>query len=334
LLASLALAGCILSPVMRFGGGKTGKDAQYDQAIKLAPPALGVDEEYEGDVRTVKLRVWADDEFRAQNVRWQQTFGEWLDHANEIVASQFGVRFEAEYKSWNYRPTPGDTLETTLAALQALDPGTDVFGVVGLTSSLRLVEGNFEHLGVGSLPGKHMMLRGFQDHGEREAFDKMFKDLGENQRDSLYRARKRHKTVALFLHELGHNLGAPHRPQTDTLMAPIYSVKASTFDEARRETIQLTLDRRLGRATKAKPVPKSGEHPSLVIVLDDTGNRIVGGNILDEATLDGLLKLHYTDDRETSVTIKAGQATPTTAIASVVDHVKAAGLQRISISRE
>jgi biopolymer transport protein ExbD len=329
------LTGCILSPVYRFGGGKSSKQAQNDQAGKLAPPALGVDDEYEGDVKTAKLRVWADDDFRAQNVRWQQTFQELLDHANEIVASQFGVRFVVEYRSWSYRAAPGEPIETTLAALGAADPGSDVFAVVGLTGALTLVESSFERLGFAALPGKHMILRGYADQGERAAFDRVFKDLDVTQRDALHRARRRHKMVAVFLHELGHNLGAAHRDQPNTLMNPIYQVKAATFDAASRDAIQVTLDRRLGRASRpTRAVPQGGDHPTLVIVLDDSGNRLVGGNILDEPTLDGLLRLHYTDDHETAVTIKAQSKTPMTSITSVVDRAKAAGLTRISISRE
>ncbi len=329
------LTGCILSPVYRFGGGKSSKQAQTDHASRLAPPALGVDDEYEGDVRTVKIRVLADEEFRAQNVRWQQTFQELLDHANEITTTQFGVRFEAEYKSWDYRSAPGDRLELKLAALGAADAGSDVFAVVGLTGSLSLVAESFDQLGVASLPGKHIVLRGYHDHGERAMFDKAFKDLDEPQRDALHRARRRHKTVAVFLHELGHNLGAAHRDQPNTLMNPLYSVKSSTFDAASRDTIQITLDRRLGRAARpTRAVPGAGEHPTLVIVLDETGNRLVGGNILDEPTLDGLLRLHYTDDHETAVTIKAHANTPMASITAVVDRAKAAGLTRISISRD
>src|SRR5690606_27861478 len=98
------------------GGGKSRKQAQHDQANKLAPPALVVDEEYRGQLRTMKVRVWADDDHRAQNVRWQQTFGETLRHANDILAAQFGLRLEAEYKSWSYRSTPGDPLVATLEA--------------------------------------------------------------------------------------------------------------------------------------------------------------------------------------------------------------------------
>src|SRR2546425_3116593 len=101
------------------------------------PPLLVAGQEWHGEVRALKLRVWADDEFRAQNVQWQRTFQEELDYANSVLAPMLGVTFSAEFRVWE-RHAPGVTLEEDLAALAQQDPGDGVFSVVGLTSALGL----------------------------------------------------------------------------------------------------------------------------------------------------------------------------------------------------
>jgi biopolymer transport protein ExbD len=333
LVAAVFLAGCFISPVIPIGGGKSSKQVQRETATKLTPPALGVEDDYKGAVRMVRIRVYADDDHRAQNLRWQQTFAELLAHANEILAAQFGVRLDAEYRSWSYRAPVGETLDTILRALATEDPGSDVFAVVALTSALSLVSTTFEQLGVATTPGKHMVMRGFADRGERELFDRAFKDLDAKQRDTLHASRRKHKTVAVFLHELGHNLGAHHRGEPHTLMSPQYSHQASSFDATSRDVIQRTLDVRLGRPTQV-PAQKPEAHPTLVVIVDEQGNRIVGGQAVDYATLDGLLQLHHTDDPNTEVLIRARDKAPQNVVLEVMKRAKAAGLSRISIGRD
>jgi hypothetical protein len=329
------LAGCFISPVMPIGGPKKSRQQlQYETASKLTPPAIGVEDDYKGEVKTVKLRVYGDDEHRAQTVRWQQAFGEQLDFANEVLAAQFGVKFVAEYKTWNYRPPPGEPLETVLNALRAEDPGSDVFGVVALTSAQTIVTGTFDQIGYAFTPGKHMVLRGFADRGERAAFEQSFKELKADQRDWLYQARRRHKLLSVFLHELGHNLGADHRAEPNTIMSPTYSHQAAGFDASSREIIQRTLDGRLGRAPKVAPGVQPTGHATLVIVVDENGNRMIGGNAVDDATLDGLLKLHYADDKDTEVLIRTKDKAPQTVVLAIVQRAKAVGLQTVSISRD
>jgi biopolymer transport protein ExbD len=177
------------------------------------------------------------------------------------------------------------------------------------------------------------MLRGYADVGERAAFDRAFRELKTDEREHLYKARRRHKTVAVFLHELAHNLGCPHRSEPDTLMSPMYSYQSTSFDPVSRATMQATIDQRLGR-TPTAPTPQPDAHPTLVIEIDAAGNSSVGGNVVDDATLDGLFRLSFNDDRETAIVIKAKAKAPQSAVIKVVDRAKAAGLKRISIGRE
>jgi hypothetical protein len=71
-----------------------------------------------------------------------------------------------------------------------------------------------------------------------------------------------------------------------------------------------------------------------VIVVDESGARSVGGSTVDDATLDGLLKLHFTDDNQTEILIKTRDKAPQHVVLAIVQRAKAAGLQKISISRE
>ncbi|HEY5920921.1 MAG TPA: biopolymer transporter ExbD [Kofleriaceae bacterium] len=338
--AALALAaGCFVqSPVMRFGGGKSAKEAQVDQAAKLTPPVLIVsDEGWHGPIASAKVRVYADDDYRAQNVRWRETFGEQLEYANEVLGPLLGVKLEAEYREWN-RHVAGERLEDTLGAIRQHDVGNDVLTVVGLTSALSLVSATFEQLGFASISGRHMVLRGYAGKFERELFDKYFRELKPEDREALYHARRRHKTTALLLHELGHNLGVTHEAVADTIMNATYSDKSASFTPQARDTMLATLDARLGRKSsieiKKQRLGAADKHPSLVVRIDAAGKPSVGGNVIDDATLDDLLRMSFVDDRNTQVVVKAAKGAPQSAVVKVLERAKAAGLTRLAIATD
>lgn len=330
LVSVLVLSGCfVASPVVRFGGGKSANEAQHDRAAELTPPVLVADQEWQGEIRTEKVRVWADDDYRAQNVHWERTFGEEVDYANQVLGALAGIKLVPEYHSWQHHE-PGHTLEEDLADLTQQDPGDGVLTVIGLTSSIGLVSATFDQIGIAATPGNHMMLRGYADVEERAAFERYFKKLTAEERESLYVARRRHKTTALLLHELAHNLGAPHSVVADTIMYPIYSDRSAAFDS---QSTDLMLAR-LGRkpAAIAQATPAVMQHPVLAISVDATGQLILGGRTLDDDSLDGLLQLSFKDDPDTEVVVKAAKSAPHAAVIKVLDHAKAAGLKRMAIA--
>jgi hypothetical protein len=331
LVSVLVVSGCLVSPVMHFGGGKSAKEAQQDRAAELTPPVLIADGEWQGEVRTEKVRVWADDDYRAQNVHWERTFGEEVDYANQVLGTLLGIRLVPEYHAWQHH-APAATLDEDLAALAQQDPGDGVLTVIGLTSSTGLVSATFDQLGVAAMPGNHMMLRGYADVEERAAFERYFGKLSAEQRESLYVARRRHKTTALLLHELAHNLGAPHSVLADTIMYPIYSDRAAAFDSQSRDLMLA----RLGRKTTAivEATPAVAPHPVLAITVDAQGQLILGGRTLDDDSLDGLLQLSFKDDPDTEVVVKAAKSAPQAAVIKVLDHAKAAGLKRMAIAAD
>ena len=341
---AIALGGCLVSPVMSFGSGKTAKQAQRAQAARLAPPGFAVDEEWTGDVAIAKVRVWADDEYRAQNIGWQQAFRRDLEHVNEVLAAQFGVRLVPELEAWNYRAAPGAPLSDGLAALALHDIAEGADFVIGLTGALSLVASSFEQIGIANLGGRHLMLRGFADRVERAAFDRSFPDLPDDEKRKLFGARRRHKVAAVLLHELGHNLGAPHFAGADSLMSPQYSHRAASFDADSRRQVMAGLDARLRRTPRATastaprsrssaPIPLPSDlHPTLVVVIDANGRRMVGGNTLDDDTLDGLLKLSFDDDKDTSILVQARAGAPQAVVTAVVDRARTIGLARVTVA--
>lgn len=335
-LLVLVMGGCFAAtPVIRFGSGKSEKEAQHDRAAELTPPVLVADGEWSGEIKVARIRVWADDEYRAQNVHWERTFGDSLDYANEVLAPLLGMRIEAEYHAWQHH-APGNTLAQDLDELEQQDPGNGVLTVIGLTSSQGLTTATFEELGLASTPGNHMMLRGYADVEERELFERYFKKLTAEERDHLYTARRRHKGAALLLHELGHNLGAPHSGAADTLMYPVYSDKSAAFDPGSVTLMRAHADQLFGRTPKeAMPVPTVSAAvtpPVFVVTVDSTGTIENGGMVLSDAMLDSLLAMSFDNDHDTSVVVKAAKGAPHDVVVHVLDRAKAAGLTHVAIS--
>ncbi len=326
-VAAVMAGGCFYTPVMHFGGGKTHEEAEHDQYAKATPPVLITNEHWAGDVSSEKIRVYADDDYRAQNVGWQHTFEDELAYANEVLAPMLGIKLVAEYREWP-RHAPDATIEDDLHELSKLDPGNDVFAVVGLTSALALVSATFELLGIAQMPGRHLMLRGYADGGERAAFDRYFTDIDPGEREALYKARRRHKLAAVLLHELGHNLGMPHEVEADTIMNKTYSDHSASFSAHARETMLATVDLRLHRksATPQKPA-----RARLVVRLDHAGHASVGGKELDDPTLDELMRLTFADDRETEIVVQAGHGAPRAQAQQLIERAKAAGFAHVTI---
>jgi len=246
----IGLVGCI-SPVMSIGG-KSSTEAQHDTLSRLFPAQLTAINQWKGEVRVAKLRVWADDEYRAQNVRWEHGFEEQLDYANQVLIPMLGLRLEAEYKTWQHH-APGSSLSDHLDALTRSDPSDDAAFVVGLTSSLGLVSATFDQIGIATVGGRYLVVRGHADLEERKDFERAFPKLEAEERASVLEARRRHKTTTVLLHELAHSLGALHEVEPDWVMTASYSHRASAISDRNRELMLITLDDRLKPAAARDP---------------------------------------------------------------------------------
>ena len=237
-IAALA-AGCYTNA---FSNAAKEKALQRKALAKAAPARLEVGTPVPGLARAAYVRVWADEDYRSQNVRWRAQIEELLDEASQFLVPAVGVKLVAkEIVPWNARSsgvTPGEAL----AALEALDDGDDVDWVIGCVSALSIVEGSLEQLGVARPLGRHVVVRGYADLAEQSEFERLYPDTSAEARGRVQQARRRHKQVVVLLHELWHTLGAPHETDPSWLMSGMYSLEMATVSDPSRAIAQLTLE--------------------------------------------------------------------------------------------
>jgi biopolymer transport protein ExbD len=342
------VAGC-MTPVMTFGEGKTAKQAQRETMADFTPARLVVNEKWAGEVASKRVRVWADTQYRAQNVKWQQTFEATIELTNVVLEPLFGLRLVADYRAWD-RHAPAATLTDDLAALVAHDPGEDgVFAVIGLTSALPLVSATFDELGIANLHARHLVLRGYADLEERKLYADAFRDLLPAEREMALEQRRQHKTTVVLLHELGHNFGYEHDTVEDLIMSAGYSPKSVRFSPAARETITKGIDARLGRgdpaplpvatpaSTPAAPPPPVAAPPvtaagPLVLHVTWTGDVFRGNRGVTDADVDTLLADAFATDRATEIVIKRAKKAPAATVQRIVKRATELGLVKVSIT--
>jgi len=179
--------------------------------------------------RTFHIHVWATSQFASQTLDWKRDFKEMLATANDILTASADTRLEiASIESWPSPPAQDD-LGTALSALQKHDAGSDVEWVVGLVGSFPKFTTSFHDLGLAQLLGKHVALRAAGDVNEHEGAEAAFNKLSADERLAVVGERKRHRSVATFVHEIGHSLGAVHDETKDGLMHPFYSKSMRSF---------------------------------------------------------------------------------------------------------
>jgi tetratricopeptide (TPR) repeat protein len=229
---------CALAAVVGLGSGALAnpfstKASESPEAQRLEPATLEViPGAPRGELRAIRLRFHADRDYRALAPSWQQRARTWLDFLNRVVAPGLGVRFEAEsFHRWD-RQSPNGGLQPILDELVAKDGGGDVDLVVGLVSALPLVSASLHELGMARELGKHLVLRGMGDAAEARALDKYLYQVDRAEREALYSRRKWHKEMAVFMHEWGHTLGAPHSSNELDFMNIGYSHQMRRFSSA------------------------------------------------------------------------------------------------------
>lgn len=342
------LTGCLISPVVRFGEGKTAKQAQRDTLADYGAVRLASEEKWAGEVATKRVRVWADDQYRAQNIRWQETFTQTLDLTNVVFEPLVGVHLVPDFNVWD-RDVPGATLTDAITELQQIDSGQDVFAVIGLTSSLPLVSSTFDELGLAAINGRHIMLRGYADLEERKMYANAFPDLRPEERELALEHLRHHKTAVVLLHELGHNLGVDHETDSATIMNASYSSRATAFTPSARKTMVASVDERLRRGTPApvmanapvQPQQKTPrvaapaadpvrtvKHAPITIRVTRKRETIVAGKRFDSAALSALLQATYADDPSTKIIISEDRHVPTGVVSDLMDQLTAIGFTK------
>jgi tetratricopeptide (TPR) repeat protein len=219
------------------------------EGLAPAPLLLPGPPERRKAITEVRIRFYADDDYRAGLFRWADRTRTQLGYLNQIVEQSFGVRFEAEsFRRW-HRESSNSDVHQMLAELEKLDAGVGVDWVVAYVSALPLVSAAIHEVGAARLLGKHFLLRGMASADEARALGQAFDKLDPAVREQLYTQRKWHKELAIFLHEWLHTLGALHSNDRQRIMNPTYSSKMSNLAIVDAELATTALQVRLeGRA--------------------------------------------------------------------------------------
>ncbi len=213
-----------------------------DHAAVLRPARLEAETALPADPprRTLRVAVYADQDYRASTLHWKAQFRTQLERASDALLHHFGVRLEAvEMSPWE-RQAPSLTLGGPLGELKELDPARDVDLVIGLVTPLPEVYWRAHALGAASLLGRHMVVRGMQDLVEHRVLGR-WQRLSEEERERLYLSRKRYREVVVILHEWGHLMGAIHCRDRRFFMNVDMAHRAAGFLEANGTLIRLSL---------------------------------------------------------------------------------------------
>jgi hypothetical protein len=217
-------------------------------AGQLFPTLLTARPAWTGEIRAAKVRVWADQGYRAQNPRWREDLDDDVAYVNRVLIPMLGVGLAADYREWDHR-MQGDELAGELAALVQTDPGDDVVWVVGVTAGAGPDSTHFERLGAAQLG--HVLVRGFAEGDHREALERGFPGTSADERGHALVARRRHQTTVVLLHQLAHTLGALHDSGPDGIMSASYSPAAqASVSEGNRARMASALDDRLAAAKR------------------------------------------------------------------------------------
>lgn len=245
-LVALTLVGCGGEQAARRGAGQGG-DASGPQALDgqradeaaqgrevLASPALAT--------ALVRLRVYADQDVRLRQERWEEDFRGLVDRTNVIAGPRFGVRFEVvEFVSWVRRCEVSD-LEACLVELERLDDvsaGAD--RVVGVLEASPNASDSMQQLGEARYLGRHLVMRALDDRVEAEASSVTLDEWPEQERAEKLDERRRHKQVAMFLHQWARSLGAVRVERERCWMASLYSPAQAEFCQANAELLRTAL---------------------------------------------------------------------------------------------
>ena len=244
--ASFAILGCASIACYDSRWGERTR-AQRHNAEHMAPSELGASPATAGArsiaTTTFHLRALATAQYTAQTLDWQRDFKELVARANAVV-EPLGAHLEVDsMSSWTSSASAAD-VDVALAALRHDDDGGGVDWVVGLVGGLPKFTDSFHELGRGDVIGKYFVLRAATDLQENDAIAGALDELSADERMTLVHERRQHRAAAVFLHELGHTLGAVHETVPDDLMLPTYSKSMSGFGAASSEVLVAAIARR------------------------------------------------------------------------------------------
>jgi hypothetical protein len=249
-LVRLALVAVALMPAACFLGYDSSwgqaKAAQKRLAAQSTPSAIAAtgDDTHRADTapkRTYRIRLRPDAQYLAQTVDPERQMDDLVADSDRVLGASLGLHLEVEgTKPWSL--DADEHLDSALAALRRDDPGDDVDVVVGLIGALPRPTESLHQVGYAEVLGKHLVVRAASRLGEHDAVDRALSELSDDERDRVVRGRRRHRAEAVFLHELGHVLGALHEADVTSLMHPAYDERMNAFGDDAVILMRLALD--------------------------------------------------------------------------------------------
>jgi tetratricopeptide (TPR) repeat protein len=214
-----------------------------------------------GEPRIIRVRVYADGDYRGLIMRWQARLRGQLARINAVAGPVFNVTFEIEsIHAWE-RSHVGVAFDPIMKELAALDPAREVDLVLGLVTPMRGVATSMHQVGQAFTPGRYLVLRGMDDEQEGLAIDREYHLLSADERARLYGDRKAHREVAVFLHEWGHSAGLLHEEDRAMIMNPALDPRQAAFSEFDKQVLALVIDRR--HAHPGEPFPERADLAAL-----------------------------------------------------------------------
>ncbi len=244
-LVAVALmpAACFLGYDSSWGQAKAAQKRLAAQSTPSAIAATGDDTHRAGTApkRTYRIRLRPDAQYLAQTVDPERQMDDLVADSDRVLGASLGLHLEVEEtKPWSL--DADEHLDSALAALRRDDPGDDVDVVVGLIGALPRPTESLHEVGYAEVLGKHLVVRAASRLGEHDAVDRALSELSDDERDRVVRGRRRHRAEAVFLHELGHVLGALHEADVTSLMHPAYDERMNAFGDDAVILMRLALD--------------------------------------------------------------------------------------------
>lgn len=254
----LTLGGCYDS---RWGSTKR---AQTHNAAYSMPATLGAGDasEHPPAIKGYRVHAFVTPGYVVENLEYSREVRALVDAANGVVGPALGVRLEVDAID-EWRPTVETDLQVLLDGLHAKEDHAD--WVIGFVGSTPIATDSFHDVGRADNPGHHLVLRAASRLADHVAAERAFDELPQEERSRVVRARKDHRALAVFLHELGHTLGAVHETDAASVMRPAYDKDMTGFTAEGLGLMRLTLAH---RAEPASPDTEAAFVKQMIALID------------------------------------------------------------------
>jgi predicted Zn-dependent protease len=232
---------------------RTRQRHQEGEVKRLSATEIQAEDKRWRALRPLRLDVYATRAYHRGASDWGAQLNQRIADANDALRD-FGVQLElGQTLEWTAKGSHDD-LDAALHELTELAADGDAEFVLGLVGPMPYALEVYAQIGRAEMLGRHMVMRQMDSVEEMKAFRAGLDTIDEEEILRLYRGRKRHKEASVFLHELGHTLGALHEADRSSFMTPAYDAKGERFSNANREIIARALVERTKPQEQRQPV--------------------------------------------------------------------------------